>query len=140
MKDPFDTGDKIAVFKIRSRNFTFGEDSLALRLASELADLRAANANRFSAPCATSAIDKRVAAPKHKKTQKRDYFFLGPPPTPPADEALVVLPPFFSVAHPPTFILVFLVFCGPPPPPGIGPGMKVLQTSALPLGYGALFC
>ena len=22
-------------------------------------------------------------------------------------------------------------------PPGIGPGMKVLQTSALPLGYGA---
>ena len=23
-------------------------------------------------------------------------------------------------------------------PPGIGPGMKVLQTSALPLGYGAL--
>ena len=24
-------------------------------------------------------------------------------------------------------------------PPGIGPGMKVLQTSALPLGYGALF-
>ena len=25
-------------------------------------------------------------------------------------------------------------------PPGIGPGMKVLQTSALPLGYGAVFC
>ena len=25
-------------------------------------------------------------------------------------------------------------------PPGIGPGMKVLQTSALPLGYGAIFC
>jgi hypothetical protein len=24
-------------------------------------------------------------------------------------------------------------------PPGIGPGMKVLQTSALPLGYGAVF-
>ena len=24
-------------------------------------------------------------------------------------------------------------------PPGIGPGMKVLQTSALPLGYGAIF-
>ena len=24
-------------------------------------------------------------------------------------------------------------------PPGIGPGIKVLQTSALPLGYGALF-
>ena len=24
-------------------------------------------------------------------------------------------------------------------PPGIGPGMKVLQTSALPLGSGALF-
>ncbi len=23
-------------------------------------------------------------------------------------------------------------------PPGIGPGMKVLQTSALPLGYGAV--
>ncbi len=23
-------------------------------------------------------------------------------------------------------------------PPGIGPGIKVLQTSALPLGYGAL--
>ena len=23
-------------------------------------------------------------------------------------------------------------------PPGIGPGMKVLQTSALPLGYGAI--
>ena len=23
-------------------------------------------------------------------------------------------------------------------PPGIGPGMKVLQTSALPLGYGAM--
>ena len=22
-------------------------------------------------------------------------------------------------------------------PPGIGPGIKVLQTSALPLGYGA---
>ena len=25
-------------------------------------------------------------------------------------------------------------------PPGIGPGMKVLQTSALPLGYGAVCC
>ena len=27
-------------------------------------------------------------------------------------------------------------------PPGIGPGIKVLQTSALPLGYGAVcnFC
>ena len=24
-------------------------------------------------------------------------------------------------------------------PPGIGPGIKVLQTSALPLGYGAIF-
>ena len=24
-------------------------------------------------------------------------------------------------------------------PPGIGPGMKVLQTSALPLGYGATY-
>ena len=24
-------------------------------------------------------------------------------------------------------------------PPGIGPGIKVLQTSALPLGYGAVF-
>ena len=24
-------------------------------------------------------------------------------------------------------------------PPGIGPGVKVLQTSALPLGYGAVF-
>ncbi len=24
-------------------------------------------------------------------------------------------------------------------PPGIGPGIKVLQTSALPLGYGAAF-
>ena len=23
-------------------------------------------------------------------------------------------------------------------PPGIGPGIKVLQTSALPLGYGAI--
>ena len=69
MKDPFDTGDKIAVFKIRSRNFTFGEDSLALRLASELADLRAANANRFAALCATSAIDKRVAPPTEKPTR-----------------------------------------------------------------------
>ena len=24
-------------------------------------------------------------------------------------------------------------------PPGIGPGIKVLQTSALPLGYGAVY-
>ena len=24
-------------------------------------------------------------------------------------------------------------------PPGFGPGVKVLQTSALPLGYGAIF-
>ena len=34
-----------------TRNFAFGEYSRALRLESELADLRAANANRF--PCAS---------------------------------------------------------------------------------------
>jgi hypothetical protein len=34
-----------------ARNFAYGEDSLALRLASELADLRAANAN----PCRSAA-------------------------------------------------------------------------------------
>ena len=30
------------------------------------------------------------------------------------------------------------VLCSLEAPPGIGPGMKVLQTSALPLGYGAI--
>ena len=38
--------DRISISYNNGRVFAFGEDSLALRLASELADLRAANADR----------------------------------------------------------------------------------------------
>ena len=38
--------DRISISYNNGRIFSFGEDSLTLRLASELADLRAANADR----------------------------------------------------------------------------------------------
>ena len=84
------------------RNFACGEYSHALRLTSELVDLRAANANRILPPSRQSRVRWRVSESKTKST------------------AIAVL-----------FVLEA--------PPGIGPGMKVLQTSALPLGYGAIF-
>ena len=88
---------------IATRNFAFGEDSLALRLGSELPDRRAANADRDPASCACG-VPTDVGSNSFKRK----------------DTALRVV----------SFLLEA--------PPGIGPGIKVLQTSALPLGYGAV--
>ncbi len=85
-----------------TRNFACGEDSLALRLVSELPDRRAANADRDLASLAC-----KVLSAFGSNTSKQKHGRFGP------------------------------CFCLEAPP-GIGPGIKVLQTSALPLGYGAL--
>ena len=76
------------------------EYSLALRLTSELVDLRAANADRILPPAATERGPMEGGESKKKSTAYAVLFFL---------EA----------------------------PPGIGPGIEVLQTFALPLGHGA---
>ncbi len=85
-----------------TRNFACGEDSLALRLVSELRDRRAANADRDLASLAC-----KVLSAFGSNTSKQKHGHFGP---------------CFRLEA----------------PPGIGPGIKVLQTSALPLGYGAL--
>ena len=76
------------------------EYSLALRLASKLADLRAANADRILPPAATERGPMEGGESKKNRHAIACLFFL---------EA----------------------------PPGIGPGIEVLQTFALPLGHGA---
>ena len=60
-----------------ARVFARGEDSRALRLPSELAELRAANANRFS--CASRAktrSEARVTPPTNKKASHMGCFVL----------------------------------------------------------------
>ena len=58
---------EISAFDTVGRVFAFGEDSLALRLASELADLRAANADRRRLHGSVRIVTipaKRKATPK----------------------------------------------------------------------------
>ncbi len=81
---------------------------------------------------------QKIKKDAFRRGEKLPYFFtihyyllLPDPPRASAGRVGRVAPP----TEKPADGLVFLLEA----PPGIGPGMKVLQTSALPLGYGALF-
>ena len=84
-----------------TRYFAEGEYLHALRLTSELVDLRAADANRLRAALRHGAAPMKWRRLHAKRTPEGVLYVEAPP--------------------------------------GIGPGMKVLQTSALPLGYGAVW-
>ena len=60
------------VYRVRkgcqARNFAFGENSLALRLTSELVDLRAAKPNRILRVSAQSSVRWRSGASNAKRT------------------------------------------------------------------------
>ena len=57
--------------------FARGEDSRALRLASELADLRAANADLHSVPRAAQNRANRTATPANIKATQSGGFYVG---------------------------------------------------------------
>ena len=69
--------DRILMIHNNSRIFAFGEDSLALRLASELADLRAANANQHTRKRVPGSYRAATPANKAKSTApKTGWCFL----------------------------------------------------------------
>ena len=64
--------DRISISYNNGRIFAFGEDSLTLRLASELADLRAANADRRR----LRGSVRIVASPANRKATPKGGFSL----------------------------------------------------------------
>ena len=67
----------VSFSKQNSRNFTFGEYSRTLRLASELADLRVANADRIPRAGARGTVDKGGGASKAKEHPDGMLFCFG---------------------------------------------------------------
>ena len=67
--------DRISISYNNGRIFAFGEDSLTLRLASELADLRAANANLILRRFARRASFEATSAPANAKRTPEGVLF-----------------------------------------------------------------
>ena len=67
----------VSFSKQNSRNFTFGEYSRTLRLASELADLRVANADRIPRASARGTVDEGRGVSKAKEHPDGMLFCFG---------------------------------------------------------------
>ena len=67
----------VSFSKQNSRNFTFGEYSRTLRLASELADLRVTNADRIPRASARGTVDEGRGVSKAKEHTDGMLFCFG---------------------------------------------------------------